>query len=676
MIYSVIHITADKKMNFEVSSRFEQEDFCRLCMCSVYELHALFPTEAPEDNSMLLTKICLLAEIIIVPMEELNSHICSRCLHQLEDFDSFRQRCKDSDEQIRQIRASRQNQAYQSAGIVQVTEDSCLDVQDEVSVDTASPEFGGSFDSMEYCADLAVPGEYRLLFDGCVYRRESLLVWRCEVAFCPCQLLVQQDYGKFWIYDTHNHDQIPLNREDRKFEKMNRSIYDFLTKLRDQVVRTNEQGSAVWGSSNGQQLDAANILYYTERDRPIILMNGQWYYKEATTNISKPSQIHWRCSEKNCLGLVTTASDLRGSRMLKSHNHALKSDRNFVRVADLALMSRIPDSVSTALKPIIIADMQEPKPPQLSVAPNNSTLQQKTGLNWMDSKGSCPTQPPPILHKALLNLQSTPTCDSPQDDASSMVTSTKSAKQPKKESRKHKAKPLKANNKKPKMTATISVNPTPSSSAKASSSSAMVFYSNHTDTYYMRYRQRFYFKDVSRTENTPGLGVLWRCIIKSCPATITVFANKAHSSGSSHNHDLVRGNVERLTLVTSSEALQNLPVVPDIEFYRCPTTYGLCLLYNKFSYSLHLRHLPSAFFIWQCKTANCSGCIHSGIELEYLVSKAIHNHDAPSEQTVDAEHRITVQDALQILSDLQNRSQNSSIALLSDNASSSVATET
>lgn len=224
-------------MNFDVTSRFEQEDFCRLCMCSIYELHALFPKGSTirETNSSLVTKINLLAEIIvsvvltefasitlnsinffsqIVPSEELNARICSRCIQQLEDFDSFRRRCKDSDSQIRQIRAFRQSSRVSKDSVPNV---SVPDRQGVTSSQkpTGNCGIGGIFNSMQYCVDVLVPGEYRMLYDGCVYRRESLFVWRCELAICWCKLLVQRDCSKLWVYGAHNHGKIPLDRDER-----------------------------------------------------------------------------------------------------------------------------------------------------------------------------------------------------------------------------------------------------------------------------------------------------------------------------------------------------------------------------------------------------------------------------------------------------------------------------
>lgn len=131
----------------------------------------------------------------LIPTEELNARICSRCIQQLEDFDSFRRRCKDSDLQIRKIRAL---QKWNERPLIPASA-TTPEKQEQT-------KFGGIFDMMMYSEHYsAEPNEYSMLYDGCVYRKESLLVWRCELPNCPCQLLVENDFSKFWIYGAQNH---------------------------------------------------------------------------------------------------------------------------------------------------------------------------------------------------------------------------------------------------------------------------------------------------------------------------------------------------------------------------------------------------------------------------------------------------------------------------------------
>lgn len=153
----------------------------------------------------------------IVPSEELNARICSRCVKQLEEFDSFRRRCKDSDNQIRKIRAFRQQQEVRATTTAKEDNraEGIASVRPSEVAITAAEKFDGIFDLMTFCEDSATPGEYRMLFDGFVYRRESLLVWRCELAICPCQLIVDHGCWKLRIYGTHTHGKIPLENDKR-----------------------------------------------------------------------------------------------------------------------------------------------------------------------------------------------------------------------------------------------------------------------------------------------------------------------------------------------------------------------------------------------------------------------------------------------------------------------------
>ncbi|XP_062558742.1 uncharacterized protein LOC134223575 isoform X2 [Armigeres subalbatus] len=329
-------------MDLELSSRFLEEDFCRLCLSSIYELRTLFPREANEStNMMMVTKISLLAEIIIVPSEELNARICSRCFKQLEEFETFRRRCRDSDNQIRQIRTFRQQQTVAS----ERNSNPPLVSQERPRESTVSTSdrYGGIFDVMAYCE--VTPGEHLMFFDGFVYQSESLLVWRCEVPICPCQLLVQHDNAKFWVYGTHNHEKLSGDGDKRVFKKMNQQICAYLNKLRDKIDGTiNNNISEQSKSTSVQQSSAENeqeqassstyqsIIYYFNNggNRPTILVDGHRYHKEATSNGVIPTQIYWRCSAKNCLGMILTTADLRNSKMHKDHNHAPLLNESFV----------------------------------------------------------------------------------------------------------------------------------------------------------------------------------------------------------------------------------------------------------------------------------------------------------------------------------------------------------
>lgn len=692
-------------MNFDVTSRFEQEDFCRLCMCSIYELHALFPKGRTirETNSSLVTKINLLAEIIIVPSEELNARICSRCIQQLEDFDSFRRRCKDSDSQIRQIRAFRQSSRVSKDSVPNV---SVPDRQGVTSSQKPSGDcgIGGIFNSMQYCVDMLVPGEYRMLYDGCVYRRESLFVWRCELAICWCKLLVQRDCSKLWVYGAHNHGKIPLDRDERKFESINQRISEFLSKLCRQINETIEHGSsAPYGF---QQMPVSStqpatsmpkpvcILYSTGRDRPTIVVNGQQYYKEVATTSAMHSQINWRCSEKNCLGMIMTAADLSSFAVLKSHNHEpsgkavlLTQSRCAVKVTAMVRgampQCAVPAERSKRSDSVVVADRQVSVAPHAkvsgsTVADNSESRQQKsTGASKPNEASKLivsSTKPSPILRNAIVNVQPTQRSEHPPEESAPMVTSTEHSNESGKNQKQKSVKPRK---KKLKTTALTSDNSSSSTlGVKLVPNQGVQFYRSEARTYYMRFDRRFYYKDFADKVTSPDLDIVWRCVVKNCVGSMTVRANlKADPGPAYHNHGFFTGDPDRLTMVSPLEALQKLPIVPNIAFCRNLPTQGFCLLYKRYTYSLHLRHLANGFFIWRCNTVGCSGWMHSGTEFEYLIPGGAHNHVAAPESTVDVEHHISVQDALRSLSDLKNRSQNTLIASLSETSTERVAAE-
>lgn len=224
------------QINVEISN-FEEQNFCRLCMSSVFGLRPLIPKEPTETDMM--AKIRSLTEVTIVPSEEQNARICSRCVQQLEGFDLFRRRCMDSDRVIRRIRACRQQlqRTDNSSPSGVPAKQSIVGAQHPVASGSVPPitgeRFGGMFNLLEYCEDGVLPGEYRVLYSGYVYRRKTLMVWQCEQTTCPCLLLVmKQDFSNFSVNGTHNHGQVPSSNEKRKFTKMNNLVCAFLNDLR------------------------------------------------------------------------------------------------------------------------------------------------------------------------------------------------------------------------------------------------------------------------------------------------------------------------------------------------------------------------------------------------------------------------------------------------------------
>ncbi|EAT46540.1 AAEL002281-PA [Aedes aegypti] len=613
-------------MDFELSSRFVAEDFCRLCLSSIYELRPLFSREAKESNVVLLNKISLLAEIIMVPSEELDARICSRCVKQLDEFDSFRRRCKDSDNQIRKIRTFRQQRGANNDNVEIIEEQRAQ----PDSASTACDKFGGIFDIMTYCEDSVAPGEHRMFFDGYVYRCESLLVWRCELAICPCQLIVQHDYRHFIVYRTHSHGKIPLDNDKRKYEKMNQRICAFLNKLSAQIDGSSEKSlEAGPASSSGHSKslsnacapvrptqNRANIYYSTKGDRPSIVVNGYRFHKEKALSVTFPSQIYWRCSAKNCLGMIVTTADLHRFRMHKNHNHGStvkeppEEDFSLMVIA-LPMMDQTPQIVSNAPKPALpnklnIANMQvslESIPTQFSVMPVSSSSERGDPSEASKTNGIITMDPYPPAQLPLITMV---TSGSSNINA---LTNTQTSKE-------HSPQVIKIRPllDKPKTSNSALLNTTssvPSASAKDPPVASIV-------------------PVVTSTEN-------------AVPSRATPTKRKANPSGSPKPKQKPKKPPKTPTFYKP-------PLMSQIGFYRCPNTDGICLIHKEFVYSSR----PTIRYItWQCKTAKCGARVRSGWQLEYLAMYTDHNHEPSGEVVVDVEQHLSVPDALSALTELK-----------------------
>ncbi|XP_065081823.1 uncharacterized protein LOC135704310 [Ochlerotatus camptorhynchus] len=578
-------------MSLELSARFVEQDYCRLCLSSIYELHALFPKGPNESNVILMSKISLLAEIILIPTEELNARICSRCMQQLEDFDSFRRRCKDSDNQIRKIRAL-QKWNDPSSEIAVASKNTQPQGQEQV-------KFGGIFDLMLYSEYYtAALEEYYMLFDGCVYRKESLLVWRCELPNCPCQLLVENNFSKFWIYGAHNHAK--LTSDQRKFTQMDQRVCAFLNKLRNQMDGiTDEMQDKTARSICAQQnlvldpqqtvpsnSESSVIQYSTEGDKPSIVVNFHRYYKEAVNSDVIPSQIYWRCNDKNCLGMILTTADLRSYKVCKDHNHVPKSvtDRSSiqidfpVRVAALPMNHTQPSESTTAHIQSPNAEASTSRPSNVPIAPK-STFPEST----------------PVRVNATKQAE-------PNDTTACSISMTLPKNQ-----------------------------------------SLMAFYKD-IKNYYMYLFLFLYQREVCYSSPTNS-EVLWKCMVTKCPGTMIVFPSLKYAPGLAHNHGPMNWPMGNLTKVPSAEALTKPIIVSEISFYRCSTNEGICLLYKQFIYSV-LSFLSTDAIAWKCRNIGCDGQLRSGMQFEYLTTVKNHNHGPVLELTVNVESYLTVPDAL------------------------------
>lgn len=625
-------------MDFELSSRFVEEDYCRLCLSSIYELRMLFPRGSYESNFVLISKIGLLAEVIIVPSEELNARICSRCVKQLEEFDSFRRRCKDSDNQIRKIRACRQQ--YQEVGVTARFDNSSAEGTRNAVATTADEKFGGLFDVMTFCKDNVMPGEYRMLFDGFVYRRNSLLVWRCELAICPCQLILENGCRRFRIYGAHSHGKVPLDNDKRHYETMNQSICSFLNKLRDQIDGTIANSTQqILEPVRLTEEDKAIIYYSTKGDRPSIVLDGHRYHKEAVSSDIVLSEINWRCSEKNCLGMVVTTTDLKRFQMYKGHNHESivrgptgAPDEYILKITTMPIISDTPPqaALSSAITPahpdtVTIANIKlpaEPIPLQVSVIPRSNLTENPVPMvsdtkatekrprsrqipNGNSSANQSVTTQRPSVRKVptapLTHIRETP-------QQQSSLTSPN-----------EKPKPVQSI---PHQRPTISILPSTSSNQANTLTNAQ----------------------PAPTDCAPPV------------AAIVPVITSATNSDPNRITPCKRNSTTPVKAAPNEKLKKtgpNSPIMPSIAFRRCPNTNGICLIHKQFVYS---SQPTNSYITWNCKIGNCRGMLRTGWQFEYLSTCVEHNHEpSPDADTiVDVERHIAMTDALQMLAQLRD----------------------
>lgn len=635
-------------MDFELSPRFVEEDFCRLCLSSIYELRMLFPRGSIESHLILITKISLLAEVIIVPSEELNARICSRCVKQLEEFDSFRRRCKDSDNQIRKIRAFRQQQEVRATTTAKEDNraEGIASVRPSEVAITAAEKFDGIFDLMTFCEDSATPGEYRMLFDGFVYRRESLLVWRCELAICPCQLIVDHGCWKLRIYGAHTHGKIPLENDKRKYEKINQTICSFLNKLRDQIDGTCANRLQQCTASSTQQLQepvhsleegTATIYYATKGDRPSIVLDGHQYHKEAASSGIVPSEINWRCTEKNCLGMVVTTTDLKRFQMHKNHNHepivrtlSGAPDDYILKISAAPMISETPQTApfsAATLAPsntVTIANIQlsvEPMPAQVSVVPRTNltgkSMPQECPGPRQESNGDSVANKPVTALGPLVRWVTT---------APMMNTSETLQQQ------------------QPSSSATPNENPKPAQSAPNQLPPITILPTTSSN------QANATFQPPTTTDGAPPVAAIVPVIMSAAssnPNRITPCKRKEIQTTSAKELK------EKLKRIISKPPVHN-SIVPNIAFRRCPDTNGICLIHKQFVYS---SHPTNSFIAWHCKADNCTGMIRTGWQFEYLATCVEHNHSPPvsaADTVVDVERHLAVTDALKKLAQLRS----------------------
>lgn len=565
-------------MSLELSARFVKQDFCRLCLSSIYELQALFPKGPSECSGLLMSKISLLAEIILIPTEEMNSKICSRCIQQLDEFDSFKRRCKDSDFQIRKIRELQKwNDRKPSPASGNVGPEN-----------QEKTKFGGIFDLMMYTEHSSAElREYYMLFDESVYRKETLLVWRCELTNCPCQLLVENDFSKFSVHGAHNH--VKLSNDLRKFVYIDQRICAFLNQLRNQMdgVIDNIQIKNVPQTiaSNSQMIE---IQYIMEGDKPAILVNTNMYYKETVNSDIIPSQIYWRCKDKNCLGMIITTADLRSYKLCKDHNHTFK-----------AVTNRCSAQMDLSVK---VASL-----PMKHIQPSATTQFQSSTAAAIS------------LNSTNVNFAST----SKLPDKQNMNAVENQSKQ------------IKPNE------STLCATPVTSPSDHTS----LTFFKDLRN-YYVYISLVLYRRDI-RYSSPTNAEIVWKCMGKECPGTVIVYQNLKFAAAMAHNHGPIDFKTQILTRVPSAEALFKPIIVPEISFYNCSTSDAIYLIYKQFIYSV-LSFFPTTI-AWKCGNIGCDAQLRSGMAFEFLTTVKNHNHGPVLQLTVDVESYLTVEDALRKL---------------------------
>lgn len=175
----------------------------------------------------------------LAPAEELEAHICSSCVQKLEEFHAFRAQCKASDVQVRKMRVARkrvreeEEQPPKSSAAAkdkrkkkQTNGESELETvaSKRARIETppvllaAGSTLGGVFDLVQYCEDGGIPGEFRLLAQGFVYKHETLLTWRCELAEiekCDAVLEIDPDFKKFQVNLKHSHVKLDKDGDPR-----------------------------------------------------------------------------------------------------------------------------------------------------------------------------------------------------------------------------------------------------------------------------------------------------------------------------------------------------------------------------------------------------------------------------------------------------------------------------
>ncbi|XP_055527837.1 uncharacterized protein LOC129720390 isoform X2 [Wyeomyia smithii] len=591
-------------MELELQPNSSELDFCRMCLSNIYELHHLFPDGSTgSTNNLLLAKIRLLAEVTLSPSEELEAHICSNCVQKLEDFHAFRVQCKASDVQVRKMRVARKRlreEEEQRRNDTAAAKDKRKKVQSNGDKEPEAPTskrlrietppvllaggstLGGVFDLVQYCADGDIPGDYRLLAQGFVYKHESLLSWRCEMATtekCDALLEIDPDFKKFHVNMKHSHVKLDKDADGRTFEKITPQICTFLAKLQLQQYDISETpvvgerpADATADDSDidlvaqelyddsvpenlpgvpvDQMISARGIHVVHSGDKPTITMNGFTYLQEAVIKGIKPEQIRWRCEEENCQGMIVTTKDFRSYALGKPHKHV---PRSVVSDSSSSNRSR---SVSRNDEPLLEVMREVPE----EVTPKNRS----TTFTGMRTAGGV-----------------------------SLVEEFK------KTGADH-------------------------SFFKASDGSYHMFHDN------------FFYKR-NYAYSSEGGETMWKCTTESCPGTLIAFKYmKKLVGGVPHNHDPIRtgtGEVAPSTSTSTPQVEQDSAKtgqvdISEIGFYR-NTKNVISLLYEGFSYSLQ-NFLPSGNSFWNCTWNKCGGRIQAGSHFEFLKSEKRHFHNPPA----------------------------------------------
>ncbi|XP_058828878.1 uncharacterized protein LOC131688563 isoform X2 [Topomyia yanbarensis] len=588
-------------MELDLLTNASELDFCRLCLSSVYELHQLFPDGSTESsNNVLLAKIRLLAEVTLCPAEELEANICSNCVQKLEDFHAFRLQCKVSDGQVRKMRVSRkrlrEEQEQQSqleaanaatARAQQTNGDDDAPSSKKQRMETppvllaGGSTLGGVFDLVQYCEDKHVPGEYGLLSQGFVYKHESLLSWRCELAEtekCDAILEIDEDFKKFRVAMKHSHVKLDKDADGRIFEKITPQICTFLAKLQlkqydsmdnePTVVEERPADAAddsdiemlaqelyddstvenTQGVPLDQMIAARGINVIQSAEKPTITMNGFTYLQEAIIKGVKPEQIRWRCEEDSCQGMIVTTKDFRSYALGKPHKHIPRSiapDSNAPTRARASTTARDDEPLLEVMREV----------PE-DVTPKNRS----TTFTGMRTTGGV-----------------------------SLVEEFKKT------------------------------------------GADHSFFKASDGSYHM-YHDNFFYKR-NYAYSSEGGETMWKCTTESCPGTLIAFKYmKKLVGGVPHNHDPVRNGPGEVAPSTSNSPQTDQETgqadISEIGFYRNAKNV-ISLLYEGFSYSLQ-NFLPSGNSFWNCTWNKCGGRIQAGAHFEFLKSEKRHFHNPPS----------------------------------------------